>query len=88
MSNQAAPLDWLICYTKYVSVWYEQFLYNELTDAQLNTIKELINAKYLINGIMGVYTDELERTVCLDNEEFYKLDELNHKKKGTIRVTL
>lgn len=61
MPNNAAPLEWLLGYTKCISIWYDLFKYDSITTEQINTIQELVNHNILSNGITGYYTDEFTR---------------------------
>lgn len=70
MPDNAAPLEWLLGFTGCVSIWYDLFKYDSITDEQLNTIQELVNHNKLFNGIIGIHTDEYTRCDLLD--KFYK----------------
>lgn len=84
MPQNASPLHWLVCYTKCVSLWYNFFIYNSMTDAQINTIKELVNHDILANVVEGIFTDELERCDLLNKLYRGEIDisEIPEKPKG------
>ena len=66
MPDNASPLHWLVCYTKCISIWYNFFIYNTITDEQRKAIQTLVNHGILDNVIVGKYTDELERCEILN----------------------
>lgn len=57
----AAPSLYLVGYTKCILVSYDFFIFNSITNEQLNTIQELVNHDILLDGIIGHYTDEFMR---------------------------
>lgn len=86
--NNAAPLEWLLGYTKCVSIWYDLFKYDSITTEQINTIQELVNHNILLNGIIGYYTDEFTRCDLLN--KFHKgeieYNELPEKSLNKIQI--
>ena len=88
MPNNAAPLEWLIGYTKCVAIWYSFFKYDSITEEQLNTIQELINHGILAAVFIGYYTDELSRCELLKkyyNDEI-SFDEVPPRVNKTIKL--
>ena len=77
MPHNASPLHWLVCYTKCISVWYNFFIYNAITNEQRNTIQTLVNHGILANVVDGKYTDELERCDILNKYYNGEIEELN-----------
>lgn len=69
MPNNAAPLEWLLGYTKCVAIWYDFFKYDSITKEQLDTIQELVNHDLLNDLIVGIRTDEFTRCNLLN--KFY-----------------
>lgn len=61
MPMYASPIDWLVGYTNCVAVWYELYMYSDLTEKQKNTIKKLKNAGCIRSSAMGIKTQEYER---------------------------
>ena len=66
MPYSASPLHWLVCYTKCISIWYNFFIYNTITDEQRNAIQSLVNQGVLDTAVVGHHTDELERCDILN----------------------
>jgi hypothetical protein len=66
MPEYVSPLHWLLGYTKCISVWFDFFIYDSITEEQRNTLQELVNHEILKNNIIGNRTDEYSRCVLLD----------------------
>lgn len=86
--DDAAPLNWLIGYTKCICVWYDSFMYDSQTNEQLNTIQELVNNNILRDGIKGYYTDEYTRCDLIHKYLIGEIryEEIPMKTFNTIRI--
>ena len=82
--NNAAPLDWLLGYTKCIALWYDFFKYDSITKEQLNTIQELVNHNILNDVIIGIRTDEFTRCDLIN--KFYNGENDNIPKKTNDKI--
>lgn len=53
-----APLEWLLGYTGCVSVWFDSFLFDSLSQAQLDVLGYLSQYGVLATHVIGRNTDE------------------------------
>lgn len=83
MPINASPLEWLLGYTNCISVWYNFFKYDFISNEQINTVQELVNHGILINGIIGYYTDELDRCNLINED---RIDELSDRPNKKIQI--
>jgi hypothetical protein len=67
--TNASPLHWLVEHTQCISLWYEFFIYNTITDDQKNTLKQLFIHEIISDNTYGVYTNE--KTVCEMQKKLY-----------------
>lgn len=70
----ASPLHWLVCYTKCISIWYNFFIYNTITDEQQKGIQTLVNNGILDAVVIGHHTDELERCEMINKLHAGEID--------------
>ena len=75
MPVEASPILWLTGFTKCIPLYYDYFIYDSITQEQLNTLQELVNNGILKNNIIGHRTDE-----------YYRCDLLNKFAKGEISI--
>lgn len=67
MPITASPIHWLIGYTKCVGLWTRFFIYDTITDEQIDTIQQLVIHNVLPEkGICGDKTDEYSRCSMID----------------------
>lgn len=66
MPMKAVPLEYLVEYTKCISVWYNSFIYNDITDVQKVSLQLLVDHDIIANGIIGEYTNEKSKCEILD----------------------
>ena len=89
MPHNAAPIEWLLGYTKCVAVWWALFKYDSITPEQLNTIQELVNHGIMHEAVVGYETDECSRCALL--EKYYRdeitLEDIPDKRNGRIFIT-
>lgn len=84
MPDTAAPIYYMVCYTGCVSLWYDFFIYNEISPEQEKTLKMLVNNDILADGIVGYYTNELEHCNLLKRLESGENVEFPERKKTII----
>ena len=63
----ASPIHWMICYTKCISIWYEFYIYHEITNEQQKTIDELKIHDIIRHDSTGEFTDEYNVCERLNN---------------------
>lgn len=66
MPIDASPIHWLLGFTGCISVWFDFFIYDSITEEQKNTIQELVNHGILKDNIVGNRTDEYSRCILLE----------------------